>query len=91
MDKEKKRKRNLVLIGIAIPISVFALYTFIFTIAISSVPLKKGEEKMRKYLNLMSWKTKLKCIGVVLLAMVSSVLASIWPVRLGAIYTIAIP
>ena len=42
---------------------------------------------MRKYLNLMSWKTKLKCIGVVLLAMVSSVLASIWPVRLGAIYT----
>lgn len=42
---------------------------------------------MRKYLNLMSWKTKLKCIGVVLLAMVSSILASIWPVRLGAIYT----
>lgn len=42
---------------------------------------------MRKYLNLMSWKTKLKCIGVVLLAMVSSVLASLWPVRLGAIYT----
>ena len=42
---------------------------------------------MRKYLNLMSWKTKLKCIGVILLAMVSSVLASIWPVRLGAIYT----
>ena len=51
------------------------------------MPLKKEEEKMRKYLNLMSWKTKLKCIGVVLLAMVSSVLASIWPVRLGAIYT----
>lgn len=42
---------------------------------------------MCKYLNLMSRKTKLKCIGVVLLAMVSSVLASIWPVRLGAIYT----
>ena len=49
--------------------------------------LKKGEENIRKYLNLMSWKTKLKCLGVVLLAMVSSVLASIWPVRLGAIYT----
>lgn len=42
---------------------------------------------MRKYLNLMSWKTKIKCIGVVFLAMVSSILASIWPVRLGAIYT----
>ena len=42
---------------------------------------------MRKYLSLMSWKTKLKCIGVVLLAVVSSILASIWPVRLGAIYT----
>jgi len=41
---------------------------------------------MRKYLNLMSWKTKLKCIGVVFLAMVSSILASIWPVRLGDIY-----
>lgn len=42
---------------------------------------------MKKYLNLMSCKTKLKCIGVVLLTMLSSVLASIWPVRLGNIYT----
>lgn len=42
---------------------------------------------MKKYLNLLSWRTKLKCIGVILLAVVSSVLASIWPVRLGAIYT----
>lgn len=42
---------------------------------------------MKKYLNLMSCKTKLKCIGVLLLTMLSSVLASIWPVRLGNIYT----
>lgn len=42
---------------------------------------------MKKYLDLLSWKTKLKCVGVVCLAMVSSVLASVWPVRLGAIYT----
>ena len=42
---------------------------------------------MKKYLNLMSCKTKLKCIGVVLLTMLSSVLASIWPVHLGNIYT----
>lgn len=42
---------------------------------------------MKKYLNLMSCKTKLKCIGVLLLTMLSSVLASIWPVHLGNIYT----
>ena len=42
---------------------------------------------MKKYLNLLSWKTKMKCVGVVILAMVSSVLASIWPVRLGNLYT----
>ena len=42
---------------------------------------------MKKYLDLLSWKTKLKCIGVVFLAMISAVLASIWPVRLGTLYT----
>ena len=42
---------------------------------------------MRKYLNLMSTKTKLKCVGVILLAIVSSVLASWWPVKLGELYT----
>ena len=42
---------------------------------------------MKKHLNLMSCKTKLKCIGVLLLTMLSSVLASIWPVHLGNIYT----
>lgn len=47
----------------------------------------KGVNCYEKYLNLMSCKTKLKCIGVVLLTMLSSVLASIWPVHLGNIYT----
>lgn len=42
---------------------------------------------MKKYLNLMSAKTKLKCVGVVILAIVSSILASVWPVKLGKLYT----
>ena len=42
---------------------------------------------MKKYLTLMSKKTKIKCCGVVLLALASAVLASIWPVRLGELYT----
>ena len=35
----------------------------------------------------MSKQTKLKCIGVILLAFISSLLASIWPVKLGELYT----
>ncbi len=42
---------------------------------------------MKKYLRLMSKKTKFKCCCVVLLALASAVLASIWPVRLGELYT----
>lgn len=42
---------------------------------------------MKKYLVLLSKKTKIKCCGVVLLAFASAVLASIWPVRLGELYT----
>lgn len=42
---------------------------------------------MKKYLSLLSWKTKLKCTGIILLAALSSALASIWPIRLGNIYT----
>ena len=42
---------------------------------------------MRRYLKLMSNKTKLKCMGILVLAMISSVLASIWPVKLGELYT----
>lgn len=42
---------------------------------------------MKKYLSVMSKKTKLKCIGVIMLAFASSLLASMWPVRLGELYT----
>ena len=42
---------------------------------------------MKKYLSIMSNKTKLKCVGVIVLAFVSSLLASVWPVRLGELYT----
>lgn len=38
---------------------------------------------MKKYLSLMSTKTRAKCVGVVALAFVGSLLASVWPVRLG--------
>ena len=42
---------------------------------------------MKKYLSLMQKKTKLKCIGVITLAFISSLLSSIWPVKLGELYT----
>lgn len=42
---------------------------------------------MKNYLKLMTKKTKWKCLGIIILAVVSSVLASIWPVRLGELYT----
>lgn len=42
---------------------------------------------MKKYLSIMSKKTKLKCVGVVALAFLSSILASVWPVKLGELYT----
>lgn len=42
---------------------------------------------MKKYLSIMSIQTKLKCVGVILLAFTSSLLASIWPVKLGELYT----
>ena len=41
--------------------------------------------KMMK--QIMSKKTKIKCVGVVLLAFVGSLLATVWPVRLGDLYT----
>ena len=47
----------------------------------------QGERKMNKYLKLMTNKTKMKCLGIITLAMVSSILASIWPVKLGELYT----
>lgn len=42
---------------------------------------------MKKYLSIMSLQTKLKCAGVIILAFVSSLLASVWPVKLGELYT----
>ena len=42
---------------------------------------------MRKYLSIMSKMTKLKCLGVIALAFLGSLLASVWPVRLGELYT----
>lgn len=42
---------------------------------------------MKKYLALLSAKTKAKCGGIILLACIASVFASIWPIRLGEIYT----
>ena len=41
---------------------------------------------VKKFLSLMSIKTKVKCIGIIILAFVSSLLASIWPVRLAELY-----
>lgn len=42
---------------------------------------------MKKYFSIMSKQTKIKCLGVFAMAVISSLLASIWPVRLGALYT----
>ena len=43
--------------------------------------------KMKFYLSSMSRQTKLKCIGVIAMAFISSLLASVWPVKLGSLYT----
>ena len=42
---------------------------------------------MKRYLSIITKKTKFKCMGVIVLAMIGSVLASVWPVRLGELYT----
>lgn len=38
---------------------------------------------MKRYLSLMTFRTKVKCAGVVLIALIGSLFASEWPVRLG--------
>jgi len=48
---------------------------------------KKNNQKWKCFLSLIGRGTKLKCAGVILLALVSSVLASTWPVWLGTLYT----
>lgn len=42
---------------------------------------------MKKYLSIISTKTKWRCIGILVLTMVNSILASLWPVRLAELYT----
>lgn len=42
---------------------------------------------MKGIFSLLTKKTKLKCVGVILLAFISSLLASLWPIRLGELYT----
>lgn len=42
---------------------------------------------MKTYLSLVSTKTKIKCCGALLLAIISSILSSVWPVCLGEIYS----
>ena len=42
---------------------------------------------MKKYFRLMSGSTKIKCVGTIILAVLTSILASVWPVRLGQLYT----
>ena len=42
---------------------------------------------MKKYLSIMSRQTKSRCLGVIAMAFIGSLLASVWPVRLGALYT----
>ena len=49
--------------------------------------MRKEQDAMKKYFSIMSRKTKLKCVGVLVLAFVSSLLASIWPTKLGELYT----
>lgn len=41
----------------------------------------------RKVFNIISRKTKLKCLGIIIMSVMSALLASIWPVQLGKIYT----
>lgn len=41
---------------------------------------------MRKYLELIATKTKIKCVGIIGLAFVSALLGSVWPVKLGELY-----
>lgn len=42
---------------------------------------------MKKYLSIMSKKTKIICIGVIILALLSALFASLLPVKLGELYT----
>lgn len=49
--------------------------------------MKKNDQTWKRLLSLIRRGTKLKCAGIVLLALAGSILASAWPVRLGMLYT----
>lgn len=49
--------------------------------------MKERINTLKCFLSMIGRKTKLKCASVLLLALVSSVLASVWPVQLGEMYT----
>lgn len=49
--------------------------------------MRKRTQEWKSFLSLIGKGTRFKCTGVVLLALVSSVLASTWPVQLGELYT----
>lgn len=42
---------------------------------------------MKRIVKMISTRTKIKCMGVILLAAVSALLGSLWPVKLGDLYT----
>ena len=42
---------------------------------------------MKKYIRLMTGRTRLKCAMAVMMALTGAILASVWPVRLGSICT----
>lgn len=48
---------------------------------------KKNNQKWKNFFSLIGRGTKFKCVGVILLALVNSVLASTWPVQLGELYS----
>lgn len=51
------------------------------------IVIEKENLEMKMYFSVVSKKTKMKCVGVIVLAFISSFLASIWPVKLGELYT----
>ena len=42
---------------------------------------------MRKILKLITVQTKIRCVGTIILAFISALLGSVWPVKLGELYT----
>lgn len=48
--------------------------------------IEEDKVPLKDYFAIISRKTKIKCLGIVAMALAGSVLASIWPVKLGEIY-----